>query len=139
MSLTRRHTLTLALATSAVLAAGASPVFAQAKMKVAAIYTVPVEQQWVSRIDKALKAAVARGEIEYVFSENVANADYERVMRQYAEQGNTLIVGESFAVEAAARKVAKDYPKVSFLMGSSGKAQAPNFSVFDNYIQEPAT
>jgi basic membrane protein A and related proteins len=138
MSLTRRHTLTLTLAATAALAAGASPVFAQAKMKVAAIYTVPVEQQWVSRIDKALKAAVARGEIEYVFSENVANADYERVMRQYAEQGNTLIVGESFAVEAAARKVAKDYPKVSFLMGSSGKAQAPNFSVFDNYIQEPA-
>jgi len=138
MSLTRRHTLTLTLATAAALASGASPAFAQAKMKVAAIYTVPVEQQWVSRIDKALKAAVARGEIEYVFSENVANADYERVMRQYAEQGNTLIVGESFAVEAAARKVAKDYPKVSFLMGSSGKPQAPNFSVFDNYIQEPA-
>ena len=23
-------------------------------------------------------------------------------------------------------------------MGSSGKPQAPNFSVFDNYIQEPA-
>jgi basic membrane lipoprotein Med (substrate-binding protein (PBP1-ABC) superfamily) len=59
-------------------------------------------------------------------------------MRQYAEGGHTLVVGESFAVEAAARKVAKDYPKVSFLMGSSGKPQAPNFSVFDNYIQEPA-
>jgi basic membrane lipoprotein Med (substrate-binding protein (PBP1-ABC) superfamily) len=138
MSLSRRHTLTLSLAAAAVLAASASPASAQTKMKVAAIYTVPVEQQWVSRIDKALKAAVARGEIEYVFSENVANADYERVMRQYAEKGNTLIVGESFAVEAAARKVAKDYPKVSFLMGSSGKPQAPNFSVFDNYIQEPA-
>jgi basic membrane protein A and related proteins len=27
---------------------------------------------------------------------------------------------------------------VSFLMGSSGKPAAPNFSVFDNYIQEPA-
>jgi basic membrane lipoprotein Med (substrate-binding protein (PBP1-ABC) superfamily) len=118
--------------------AGAVPAWAQTKMKVAAIYTVPVEQQWVSRIHKALNAAVARGEIEYKFSENVANADYERVMRQYAEQGNTFIVGESFAVEAAARKVAKDYPKVAFLMGSSGKPQAPNFSVFDNYIQEPA-
>ena len=112
--------------------------FAQAKIKVAAIYTVPVEQQWVSRIHKALNAAVARGEIEYKFSEKVANADYERVMREYAEQGNTFIVGESFAVEPAARKVAKDYPKISFLMGSSGKPQAPNFSVFDNYIQEPA-
>ncbi len=135
MSLPRRH----ALAVAAALCAGlATPSFAQTKLKVAAIYTVPVEQQWVSRIDKALKAAVARGEIEYVFSENVANADYERVMRQYAEKGHTFIVGESFAVEAAARKVAKDYPKVSFLMGSSGKPQAPNFSVFDNYIQEPA-
>lgn len=134
MTITRRVAVVAALAAVAATPAA----FAQAKLKVAAIYTVPVEQQWVSRIDKALKAAVARGEIEYVFSENVANADYERVMRQYAEAGNALVVGESFAVEAAARKVAKDYPKVSFLMGSSGKPQAPNFSVFDNYIQEPA-
>jgi basic membrane protein A and related proteins len=132
----RRLILAAGLCAAAVFSPTA---FAQAsKLKVAAIYTVPVEQQWVSRIDKALKAAVARGEIEYVFSENVANADYERVMRQYAEKGHGLIVGESFAVEAAARKVAKDYPKVAFLMGSSGKPQAPNFSVFDNYIQEPA-
>ena len=123
MSLSRRLLIS-ATAVAATLAA-AAPAFAQAKLKVAAIYTVPVEQQWVSRIDKALKAAVGRGEIEYVFSGNVTNADYERVMRQYAEQGNTLIVGEAFAVEAAARKVAKDYPKVSFLMGSSGKPQAP--------------
>ncbi len=125
----------LAVATSLLAPALA---FAQAKTKVAAIYTVPVEQQWVSRIHKALNAAKDRGEVEYVFSEKVANADYERVMREYAEKGNTFIVGESFAVEAAARKVAKDYPKISFLMGSSGKPQAPNFSVFDNFIQEPA-
>ncbi|MFT3818766.1 MAG: BMP family protein [Rubrivivax sp.] len=138
MALHRRHTLALPLIALAAAASLPSIAFAQAKLKVAAIYTVPVEQQWVSRIDKALKAAVARGEIEYVFSENVSNADYERVMRQYAEGGHALILGESFAVEAAARKVAKDYPKVAFLMGSSGKPQAPNFSVFDNYIQEPA-
>ena len=122
----------------AMVGALAAPALAQAKTKVAAVYTVPIEQQWVSRIHKALNAAKDRGEIEYVFSEKVANADYERVMREYAEKGNTFIVGESFAVEAAARKVAKDYPKVSFLMGSSGKPQAPNFAVFDNYIQEPA-
>ncbi|MFO1284823.1 MAG: BMP family protein [Burkholderiales bacterium] len=127
-----------ALIAAATLASGAGSALAQAKLKVAAIYTVPVEQQWVSRIHKALNAARDRGEIEYVFSEKVANADYERVMREFAEKGNTLVVGESFAVEAAARKVAKDYPKVSFLMGSSGKPQAPNFAVFDNYIQEPA-
>ncbi len=120
------------------LAAVPGIVQAQSRMKVAAVYTVPVEQQWVSRIHKALNAAVARGEIEYKFSENVANADYERVLRQYAEQDNALILGEAFAVEAAARKVAKDYPKTAFLLGSSGKPQPPNLSVFDNYIQEPA-
>lgn len=135
--LTRRQWMAGAVAASVL----TSPLAALAqgkKLKVAAIYTVPVEQQWVSRIHKALNAAKTRGEIEYVYSENVANADYERVMRQYAEAKNDLIVGESFAVEAAARKVAKDYPKTAFLMGSSGKPQAPNFSVFDNFIQEPS-
>ena len=135
----RRRSLTfLAAALALMLAGGSSAALAQAKLKVAAVYTVPVEQQWVSRIHKALNEAKDRGEIEYAFSEKVANADYERVMREFAEKGNQLIVGESFAVEAAARKVAKDYPKTAFLMGSSGKPQAPNFAVFDNYIQEPA-
>ncbi len=134
-SLNRRHVVALAAAL-ATLAPGLA--LAQAKLKVAAVYTVPFEQQWVSRLHKALKAAEARGEIEYKASENVSNADYERVMREYATGGNTLIVGEAFAVEAAARKVAKDFPKVSFLLGSSGKPQAPNLSVFDNFIQEPA-
>ncbi|WP_411879338.1 BMP family protein [Polaromonas sp. YR568] len=132
----KRRQLVLLATAAAIALPGLA--FAQAKTKVAALYTVPFEQQWVSRLHKALKAAEARGEIEYKATENVSNADYERVMREYATAGNTLIVGEAFAVEAAARKVAKDFPKVSFLMGSSGKVQAPNFSVFDNYIQEPA-
>ena len=132
-----RRRLALALATALLLSLPASS-FAQAKLKVAGIYTVPFEQQWVSRLHKALNAAQARGDIDYKASENVSNADYERVMREYATAGNTLIVGESFAVEAAARKVAKDFPKVSFLLGSSGKPQEPNLAVFDNFIQEPA-
>ncbi|MDA7417992.1 BMP family protein [Xenophilus arseniciresistens] len=138
----QRRPLILGAAALAGLAALGLPqlAFAQgaSKLKVAAVYTVPFEQQWVGRIHKALKAAEARGEIEYKATENVANADYERVMREYATAGHQLIVGEAFAVEAAARKVARDFPKTQFLMGSSGKPQAPNFSVFDNYIQEPA-
>jgi basic membrane protein A len=118
------------------LALFAHAALAQPKLKVAAIYTVPVEQQWVSCVHKALNAAKDRGEIDYEFSENVSNADYERLLRQYAESGSQLIVGEAFAVEAAVRKVALDYPKVAFLMGSSGRPQAPNLAVFDDYIQE---
>ncbi|MBL8583769.1 MAG: BMP family protein, partial [Rhizobiaceae bacterium] len=102
------------------------------------IYTVPFEQQWVSRLHKAANAAQERGDIEYVATENVSNTDYERVMREYAEAGNKLIIGEVFGVEEAARAVAKDYPDVAFLMGSSFKPDdaVPNFSVFDNYIQD---
>lgn len=137
LTFSRRPLLALA-ALAALTAALPSQALAQTKLKVAAVYTVPFEQQWVSRIHKALKAAEARGDIEYKATENVASADYERVMREYANGGANLIVGEAFAVEAAARKVAKDFSKVSFLLGSSGKPQAPNFSVFDNYIQEPA-
>jgi len=136
--LSRRTMLT---GTAALAAASSLPsrLFAQEKLKVAAIYTVPVEQQWVSRIHKAANAAKDRGDIEYVFTENTANTDYERVMREYCEAGNQLIVGEVFGVEDAARTVAKDYPDTAFLMGSSFKpdaAAAPNFSVFDNYIQD---
>ena len=108
------------------------------KVKVAGIYTLPVEQQWISRIHKALNAASDRGEVDYVFSENVANTDYERVMREYAEQGVHMIVGEVFGLERGARKVAKDYPDTAFLMGSSFGPVAPNFSVFDNWIHEPS-
>jgi basic membrane protein A and related proteins len=121
----------LALAAGLASAAGAAE-----PIEVAAIYTVPVEQQWVSRIHQALKTAEARGDVRYVWSENVANTDYERVMREYAEGGKRLVVGEVFGVERAARNVAKDYPQTAFLMGSSFPPQEPNFSVFDNYIHE---
>jgi basic membrane lipoprotein Med (substrate-binding protein (PBP1-ABC) superfamily) len=123
------------VAGSTLLAAGAA---AAEKVRVAAIYTLPVEQQWISRIHLALNTAAERGDIEYVYSENVANTDYERVMREYAEQGQQLIVGEVFGLERAARKVATDYPETAFLMGSSFGPVAPNFSVFDNWIHEPS-
>jgi basic membrane lipoprotein Med (substrate-binding protein (PBP1-ABC) superfamily) len=107
-------------------------------IKVAAVYTVPVEQQWVSRIHKALNTAKDRGDISYKWSENTANTDYERVMRQFSTEGSDLIVGEVFGVERAARRVASDFPKIAYLMGSSFGPSRPNFSVFDNYIHEPS-
>ncbi|MCH2094322.1 MAG: BMP family protein [Rhodobacteraceae bacterium] len=134
-STTRRVLLAAAVASMGVMSAGLA---AAEKLKVAAIYTLPVEQQWISRIHKALNTSAERGDIDYVFSENVANTDYERVMREYAEQGMQLIVGEVFGLERAARKVAKDYPETAFLMGSSFGPVAPNFSVFDNWIHEPS-
>ncbi|MGI9394977.1 MAG: BMP family protein [Boseongicola sp.] len=135
LTMTKRALLASLIVASTIFSAG---VAAAEKRKVAAIYTLPVEQQWISRIHKALNGAAERGEIDYAFSENVANTDYERVMREFAEQGMQLVVGEVFGLERAARKVAKDYPETAFLMGSSFGPVAPNFSVFDNWIHEPS-
>ncbi|MEP9398552.1 BMP family protein [Mesorhizobium sp. KR2-14] len=136
----RRSVLKAAGAGAALATVAGFParLFADEPLKVAAVYTVPVEQQWVSRIHKAANAAKDRGEIEYVYSENTSNNDYERVMREYCEAGYKLILGEVFGVEDAARAVANDYPDVAFLMGSSFKPDeaVPNFSPFDNYIQD---
>ena len=101
----RRQMIVRSVAIAAVLAAGAPGLaLAQAKLKVAAVYTVPFEQQWVGRIHKALKAAEARGEIDYKASENVANADYERVLREYATAGNQLIVHSLTTASAASTR-----------------------------------
>ena len=133
---TTRRALFAATAAAAILMT--SGIAAADKLKVAAIYTLPVEQQWISRIHKALNAAADRGDIDYTFSENVANTDYERVMREYSEAGQQLVVGEVFALERAARKVAEDYPDTAFLMGSSFGPSGENFAVFDNWIHEPS-
>lgn len=132
----RRVFVSVLAAAMALAMSGVS--FAQDLTKVAAIWTVPVEQQWASRLHNALTAADERGEIEYVYSENISNTDYERVMREYAEQGVSLIVGEAFGVEQPARAVASEYPEISFLMGSSLPPAEPNFATFDNFIHEPS-
>jgi basic membrane protein A len=108
-----------------------------APVKVAGIYTQPIQQKWDARLHLALDAASKAGKIDYKFSEKVANTDYVRVLREYAESGVQLIVGEAFGISKEARKVADDYPNVAFLMGDPFKPHGSNFSVFDNYIHEP--
>ncbi len=107
------------------------------KVKVAGIYTQPIQQKWDARLHLALDAASKSGSIDYRFSEKVANTDYVRVLREYAESGVQLVVGEAFGISKEARKVADDYPNVAFLMGDPFKPHGSNFAVFDNYIHEP--
>ncbi|MDP3197944.1 BMP family protein [Tabrizicola sp.] len=133
----------LLLGGGTALAAASLPLaaWAQEPIKMAGIYTVPVEQQWVSRIHIAAEALKAAGTVDYTYTENVANTDYPRVMREYCEAGVKLIVGEIFGAEAEAREVCAEYPDVAFLLGSSFMPDAganPNLAVFDNYIQDAA-
>ncbi|WP_417433371.1 BMP family protein [Kiloniella sp.] len=134
--LSRRTVLALAAAGLASATLGATGAFAKT-IKVAGIYTQPIQQKWDARLHEALVAAKEAGEIEYVYSEKVANTDYVRVLREYSESKVDLIVGEAFGISREARKVAEDYKDVAYLMGDPFKPHGDNFSVFDNYIHEP--
>ena len=107
------------------------------KIKVAGIYTQPIQQKWDACLHKALTKIAEDGTIEYVYSEKVANTDYIRVLREYSESGVDLIIGEAFGISRDVRKVADDYPKIAYLMGDSFGPYGSNLAVFDNYIHEP--
>lgn len=128
------------LVSAASLAAGTflSAARAAAPVKVAGIHGSPVENAWNSVLHKALQDAAAEGVIEYVFSEGVSGTDYARAMREYAEQGHQLIIGEAYAVETEAREVAADYPETAFVLGSSGKEAGDNFGVFGTWNHDGA-
>ncbi|NIR32414.1 MAG: BMP family ABC transporter substrate-binding protein [Gammaproteobacteria bacterium] len=124
---------------AAVLAGGpASSAAAEDKLRVAAVFETPIEEPWVNQIHVAILQARDKYGIEYTWSESVKAADFARVMREYAEQGYDLIMGDAFGAERIARRVARDYPDTAFAFGSGIGPAEPNFAVFDNWIHEPA-
>ena len=90
------------------------PSFAGSKIKVAGIYTVPIQQKWVARLHLALDAAAKRGEIDYVYSESTANTDYVRVMREYCAQGVQMVVGEAFGISKKLERLQMIFLKSHF-------------------------
>lgn len=109
-------------------------------LKVFGAYATQIEEPWDGVIHTALQAEVEAGRIEYTFTDDIGYAgDMERVLRETAEQEQPdIIFGDAFGNEEAARAVAADYPEIAFVFGSGGGPAEPNFSVFDNWIHEPA-
>jgi len=108
------------------------------KLRVAAVFETPIEEPWVNQIHVAILKAQEKYGIEYTWSESVKAADFARIMREYAEGGYDLVMGDAFGAERIARRVARDYPDVAFAFGSGIGPAEPNFAVFDNWIHEPA-
>jgi basic membrane lipoprotein Med (substrate-binding protein (PBP1-ABC) superfamily) len=103
-------------------------------------FATQIEEPWDGVIHTALEAEAAAGRITYTFADDIGYAgDMERVLREAAEQDQPdIIFGDAFGNEEAVRAVAADYPEIAFVFGSGGGPAEPNFSVFDNWIHEPA-
>lgn len=110
----------------------------EAKFKVIGIFATPIEEPWDGAIHQALLKAKQELGVDYEWVESVGYSDFERVLREYADKGPNLIMGDAFGNEESVRRVAKDYPNIAFAFGSGGGPADPNFAVFDDWIHEPA-
>ena len=117
-----------------------SPTDGDGELAVFGAYATAIEEPWDGVIHAALTAAEESGQITYTYTDDIGYAgDMERVLREVAEQQNPAIIfGDAFGNEEAVRRVAVDFPEIAFVFGSGGGPANPNFSVFDNWIHEPA-
>jgi len=104
------------------------------------VFATPLEEPWDGAIHAAITAVAETGAIRYEHVDSVETADaMTRTLRDIADnQEPAIIFGDAFAAEDAVREVAAEYPDIAFVFGSGGAEQAPNFSVFDNWMQDPA-
>jgi basic membrane protein A and related proteins len=105
-----------------------------------AAFASVIEEPWDGVIHAALLAAQAEGRITYKYTENIGySGDMERVLADVVEKQHPIAVfGDAFGNEEAVRRVAALYPDTPFIFGSGFGPSAPNLSVFDNWIHEPA-
>jgi basic membrane protein A and related proteins len=112
-----------------------------APLKIAFAYVGPVgDGGWTFAHDNARKAIDKEfgDKVVTSFVENVPEAaDAERVIRDMAGQGNTLIFGTTFGYMEPMLKVAADTPNVK-LEHATGYKQAPNMRTYDSRTYEGA-
>ena len=111
-----------------------------AKLKVFGAYATPIEEPWDGVIHQALQKMADAGKITYTHADNIGyDGGMERTLREVANTDKPdIIFGDAFGNEAPVRAVAKDFPDIAFAFGSGEAEVAPNFSVFDNWIHDPA-
>jgi basic membrane lipoprotein Med (substrate-binding protein (PBP1-ABC) superfamily) len=129
-----------ALLALTVTASSAAVTAQDAPLKVFGAYATQIEEPWDGVIHTALNAEAEAGRIDYTFVDDIGySGDMELVLTEVAElAAPDIIFGDAFGNEEAVRRVAADYPDIAFVFGSGGGPANPNFSVFDNWIHEPA-
>jgi basic membrane protein A len=111
---------------------GVTAARAEEKLKIAMILPGPItDNDWNAGGYNGLQAAGKALGLEVAYSENVSEADAERVMRDYATRGYGLIFAHSFSYGDATLAVAADFPNVVFMAGTAQKL-APNVGTYDN-------
>ena len=112
---------------------------AQTPVSVGFVYVSPIgDAGWTFQHDQGRKQmeAALGGKVQTKFVDKVdEGADAERVIREMAQSGNTIIFTTSFGYMNPTEKVAKQFPKVDF-MHATGYKSGPNFGNYNARFYE---
>ncbi len=137
----RSRLLGVALASIALSVGALGAAQAADPLKMAFVYVGPVgDGGWTFAHDlgrKAMEKALG-SKVSTSFVENVPESgDAERVIRDLATKGNTIILTTSFGYMDSTLKVAKSFPKVEFYHATGFKS-ASNVTIYNSRMYEPA-
>lgn len=105
--------------------------------KVAALFMGPVtDQSWNQLGFEGVKKAKEDCGIDYAYSENVKQTEFEETMRNYAQQGYSTIIGHSGTFTEAGKKIAGEFPETKFVVVNAITGNGTNQSgIFGDYWQ----
>lgn len=103
----------------------------KASLKVAALLPGSIsDASFNAAAYRALERVKKERGIEYVYQENVPQADFEAAFREYAKAGYDVVIGHGFQFGDAALKVAKSFPKTKFIVTETDITQEPNVASY---------
>lgn len=113
------------------------------QLTVRAVFQTPISEPWDGAIHAAILAVAdefkTKGiNVDYQFVDRkIDPRDYELALRDAARVADIVFL-DAFLKEDIARRVAKEFKNVAFAAGSEFLPAQPNFSVFDNWLHQPA-
>jgi len=121
-----------AVSTAATPSASSAVIGPVDTLKIAIVLPGPITDHDFNQVGYDGAKAVA-GELgaQFAYAENVSDANAQRTIRDFAQQGYNLIFAHSFSFGDATLAVAKDFPKTVFMAGTA-TGNAPNVGTYDN-------
>jgi basic membrane protein A len=137
--MTDRRQFMLSAGATALATALPGSLFAQEAARIGFVYVSPIgDAGWTYQHDLARKEmeAALGAKVQTKYVENVAEgADAERVIREFAASGCRIVFATSFGYMNYVERVARQFPKVTFLH-ATGYKSAANFAPYNARFYE---
>ncbi len=106
---------------------------------VVAFYATPLEEPWNMVIHTAMEMEQQAGKIRYSWKDNLAGvAPMAAAIRASLAEKPDMIVADAADGDQEIRALAAANPSIKFVIGTATQTQAPNLSIFDSDLAEPA-